>query len=496
MQNKGNFYQTTALVTFFSVLERALGFLYRIVLARLLGAEGLGVLQIALSHFAFFRTLGGGGLPVTSSRLVAKERAEKGENSGKILSVSSILSLAITLPITVIFCFLDVTSSTLKILFIGLSFTCLYAVVKGFFWGNNHFFIPALLELGEEIIFVVAGVSLLRLFGNSYTAISGANLAAIACVIACVLSCVAACLCLLVFPKKERKLGVSAPLFKEIASSALPITAMRAGSTLISSAVAILFPAMLVYSGMTSSEATAAFGVVSGMALPLLSMPMTLVGSFALVLMPKLAEEYYQNQQKTLQKNIERGLTCALFVACLLLPFFSVFGENIGLLTYGNLLAGEMLKNCAPLLVPMSFCMISNTALNSMGLEKKTLIFYLIGAAAMVLCVLFLPAVIGVYAYSAGLFAQYAISGALNAVTLFKGRKPSKFFLRKTCLSLLFVLPVLFLGQGLLSLFSKCLGAWWSMGLTALCMMLASALLYLAFELFSTPFLRKIFAKR
>ena len=54
MKNQGNFYKTTALVTFFSVAERALGFLYRIVLARLLGAEGLGLYQIALSHFTFF----------------------------------------------------------------------------------------------------------------------------------------------------------------------------------------------------------------------------------------------------------------------------------------------------------------------------------------------------------------------------------------------------------------------------------------------------------
>ena len=44
-------YKNTAFVTALSVAERALGFLYRIALARLIGAEGVGVYQIALSHF-------------------------------------------------------------------------------------------------------------------------------------------------------------------------------------------------------------------------------------------------------------------------------------------------------------------------------------------------------------------------------------------------------------------------------------------------------------
>ena len=39
---KKNLYRTAAVVTGLSVAERALGFLYRIVLSRLIGAEGVG----------------------------------------------------------------------------------------------------------------------------------------------------------------------------------------------------------------------------------------------------------------------------------------------------------------------------------------------------------------------------------------------------------------------------------------------------------------------
>ena len=47
--SKSNLYQTAAYVTAFSVAEKFFGFLYRIILSRTLGAEGMGIYQVALS---------------------------------------------------------------------------------------------------------------------------------------------------------------------------------------------------------------------------------------------------------------------------------------------------------------------------------------------------------------------------------------------------------------------------------------------------------------
>ena len=81
---KKNIYRTTAVVTGLSVAERSLGFLYRIVLSRLIGSEGLGLYQVALSVFSVFITLGTGGIPITVSRLISKSKASndpKGESA-------------------------------------------------------------------------------------------------------------------------------------------------------------------------------------------------------------------------------------------------------------------------------------------------------------------------------------------------------------------------------------------------------------------------------
>ena len=74
-------YTTASLVTFLSVAERGLGFLYRIVLSRLIGAEGLGLYQVSLSLFSVFLTVGTGGIPITVSRLISKSKAEKDGNN-------------------------------------------------------------------------------------------------------------------------------------------------------------------------------------------------------------------------------------------------------------------------------------------------------------------------------------------------------------------------------------------------------------------------------
>ena len=62
-----NLYRSAALVTVFATIEHGLGFLYRIILSRMLGAEGLGVYQVALTVFAVFITISSSGLPITLS---------------------------------------------------------------------------------------------------------------------------------------------------------------------------------------------------------------------------------------------------------------------------------------------------------------------------------------------------------------------------------------------------------------------------------------------
>ena len=423
MKNKT--YANASIVTVFSTMERGLGFLYRVVLSRLIGAEGLGLYQISLSLFAFFLTIGTGGIPITVSRMITKSKAENNPQAESgALSAGLALVLLLTLPVCFFlgifgnrlsFLFSDPRCfSVFKILLIGLSFSCVYGVFKGYFWGNKNFLLPSVFEIAEETVMVIVGILLLQ---NVSSPTVGAEKAAWAVVVSYLFSFSASCLAFLFCggkissPKKQLK-----PLF----NATLPITSVRASGTFIASAVAVLLPAMLVRSGIGESEALKLFGTVTGMAIPVLSIPSTLIGSLALVLVPELSEDFYKKSYERLLKNVRRGLRFAFAVACVLLPFFYALGEDMGKIAFSNAQAGEIIKKSCPILLPMSMAMISTSILNSLGFEKKSFLFYILGESAMLLCILFLPTLCGVYAYVIGTGASFALTAGFNLIFLHK----------------------------------------------------------------------------
>lgn len=501
---------TASVVTFLSIAERALGFLYRIVLSRLIGAEGLGLYQVALSLFSVFLTIGTGGIPITVSRLISKSKAENdvyGERSA--VGAGACLCLFLTLPIALIlgifpktvgFLFTDERCvSAFRILLLGLTFSSLYAVVRGSFWGNKQFLTPSVLEIAEEAVMVIAGVLLLQ---GVTSAVDGANRAAWAVVISYTFSFTASTVCFFLFggklakPNKQLK-----PLFR----ATVPITSVRASSSIVNSAVAVLLPAMLVRAGASSEEALSLLGIVSGMAMPVLFIPSTIIGSLSLVLVPELAEDFYRKNTRRLYQNISRGLSVTLLVSLCLIPFFYAFGGDLGSLAFSEPLVGEFIKKGSLILLPMSLTMITTGMLNSMGFEKQTFLYYFAGAAAMLLCILFLPAVCGAYAYVWGLGASFTLNAVLNLFLLHKkcnglyksmwqGRGQGS--VQPLLRALLLVLPIALCGSLSLALFKRVFGQFFALVLSGVCTGILTLGLWCALGVLPLKNLIKLRAKK
>ncbi len=422
---KNKVYANASIVTGLSVAERGLGFLYRIVLSRLIGAEGLGLYQVALSLFGLFLTVGTGGLPITVSRMITKSKANhQPQGVGNAVGGGIVLCLLLTLPIALFlfffggklpFLFSDARSfRVFRILLIGLCFSSVYAVIRGSFWGNKEFLIPSVMEIAEEGVMVLVGIMLLQ---SVPSAAIGAEKAAWAVVISYLFSC---SFSLSWFFIRGGTITSPKGTLKPLLKSSMPITAVRASGSLVNSAVAVLLPVMLIRAGLQESEALQLFGVVSGMVLPILFIPSTIIGSLALVLVPELSEDFYRHNHERLRANLAKGLKFSFLIACFLIPFFFALGDGLGCLAYSNELAGEMIRRSCWLLLPMSVTMISTSMLNAMGYEKQTFIFYFVGAAAMLLCILFLPAVCGAYAYLVGMGASFSLTAACNLFFLLK----------------------------------------------------------------------------
>ena len=500
---KTKVYSTASIVTALSIAERGLGFLYRVVLSRFIGAEGLGLYQVALSIFAVFLTFGTGGIPSSVSRLIAKSDKKNFEkNASGVTAAGMAWSLVFTLPVLVFAFFFQAPFARLfsderclsvfNILLVGLCFSCIYAVIRGSFWGKKEFLLPSVLEIAEEAVMVLAGVLLVK---NVADPLSGAKQAAWAVVISYLFSFTLSILCFCVCggklssPKKHLK-----PMF----NAAMPITSVRASGTLVSSAIAVLLPVMLMRNGVENSQALALFGVASGMAIPILMIPSTVIGSIALVLMPELTQDYFNHNNARLFHNVTRGFTVATLVACFLLPIFSSLGQDAGNIAFSNAFAGEMIAKCCPLILPMSLSMISTSVLNAIGCEKQTLAFFLVGAAAMLGCIFLLPPVCGVYAYPIGMGLNFLVNATCNIAFLFHKCKGLRSYAGKRLLAvaaraMLAILPLSLLGSALRTLFYAFFSEWLAFLFTAIALMLATIVLWRILRIFPKAFFKTLF---
>ena len=497
---KQNIYRSAALVTVFSTIEKTLSFFYRVVLSRILGAEGLGIYQICLSVFAVFLTTASSGIPVTVSRLMAKNGAAgdiRGKNSAVTAGV--VATLIFTVPIAVILFFSkgllgllfsdDRCENIFILLLPGLILTSIYSVMRGSFWGNKQFLPYSVIELLEDAVMVVLGCVLV--FGVT-DPVLGAQRATLAVLISYIFSFVVS---LFWYFKKGGRFSNPKRQLKPLFSASLPITAMRTSTSVINSAVAVLLPVLLMNAyGLTNSEAISLYGVAIGMSVPILFIPSSLIGSISVVVAPELSENYYSKKTERVKFDVEKSVKAAIFIATLLIPILFVLGDEIGEFLYSNQMSGEIVQRCSFILLPMCLSMITTTILNSMNCEKRTLLYYFFGAAAMLASIFALTKFIGVYSYLIGLSLSFVITAVLNLRLLSKKCEGIK-FIKYTLHSLIVVIAACAFGIMLDGIVSAYVSPIWQIVICApACLAFCAAFLY-CLEMFTMRPFRKLISK-
>lgn len=497
---KANIYKSAAMIAVFSTVEKALSFFYRIVLSRIIGAEGIGIYQICLSVFAVFLTAASSGVPVTVSRLMAKSNAQ-GDIKGRNAAVTAgiVATLVVTIPVALLlffgrnlFDFLfanDKSSDIFIILLPGLILTSIYAVIRGSFWGNKQFLPYSIIELLEDAVMVILGCILV--YGITDPAL-GAKRAVIAVLISYVFSF---CASLFWYFKKGGRFTNPKRQLKPLFSSSLPITAMRTSTSVLNSAVAVLLPLLLMKTyGLTNSEAVSLYGIAIGMSVPLLFIPSSLIGSISVVIAPELSENFYKNKTDLVKFDIEKSIKAAIFIASVLMPILFVLGDEIGEFLYSNELSGEIVQNSAFILLPMCLSMITTTILNSMNCEKRTLIYFIIGAAAMIVSILALTKFVGVYSYIIGLALSFIITSVLN-LKLLKDKCKQIKFIKYTIIATAISLLGCTFGSMLDGIISRYLPLFWQIVILAPASVLFTGATCYCFKMFTFKPFKKLISK-
>lgn len=413
-------FKTVALITFFSILTRIAGFLFRIYLSRSIGAESLGMYQVAFSIFMVLLTVVSSGVPLIISRMGSAFRAKnEKKKEGALVSTALIFSLILSVILCVIvFVFKKAFSSLftdtrcieiLIVLLPALIFSAVYSVYRGALWGQNNYFALCISELYEQIVRIFICVLMI---GSSLSALENATNVAWSLTFACIASMIFVILLYYFYGGKMGK--PSREIFKPLFRQSTPITGIRVAGSFIQPLIALIIPARLIAIGYTSSQAMALFGVAVGMTLPLLFVPTTVIGSLSTALIPDMSAAVAQNDKAHIESRVRSSIIFAIFVSALCVPAYLGLGQLAGMFLYDNVLSGTLLQSAAWVLLPLGITNITSALLNSIGMEVKSFINYLVGAVFMFLGLWFLPSLVGINALVWGMGASYLVTAILN----------------------------------------------------------------------------------
>ena len=465
-----NTLKSFSIVTVFSVLTRLMSFLFKIWMSRSLGAETVGLYQIALSVILLLFSLTGSAGVVLSRKIAAA--AARGDTARQNSLVTAALAIGggVSLGVLALLyacspllghIFADERCIPIFLIMLPVLVTSsFYAPLRSWFWGRKKFVHFSATEFADELFKIAFA---LVITGGAAAAIGGAQSVALALTLSDIPS--VALVAFLYFRSGGRLARPRGG--KEIVTATLPLSAVRILSSLSASLTALVIPSRLVAGGMDAALATAEYGRVAGMALPLIMAPVTVIGALSVVLTPDIAELAAEGKYAEIRGKLQMSLLFAAIVAAAFFAVYAPLGTELGIFFFGDTGAGEFVSAGAAMIFPLALTQVTSPVLNSLGMEKVTLLGCVCGLVCTIPCIFLLPSVIGIYSVAAASGIALTVTAAVGSIALAR-RLGGLQGAGKAVIVCLFSLPLSLLGFLLRRLLSACTGEFLTILLVAL----------------------------
>ena len=388
------FYKNAAILTATSIILRTAGIFFRIWMSGAIGAEGMGLYQLIISVYVFVSTFASGGISTAVTRMVS-ELPDGSGGSKKILSRAMTLTLIsaavscggvyfLAEPISrYLLCDMRAVSA-IKVLTLGLPFMGISAVLRGYFLAHrNTVFsgISQLLEQGVRMALIIPLVGRVAHKGltHSATAILFGDVVAEG----------VGCLYLLGVYKwgKYRPrpaVGKALPVTRKLLHIALPITTGRYIHSALRTAENLLVPARIALFSHNREAALSQFGMLKGMAIPLLFFPASFLGSFSTLLIPEISEALSRGKMHRVRVATEKSIGVTLTVATLMGGIFFLCGRDLSRLLYGSDATGYLITALAPLVPFMYLESICDGILKGLDQQGYSFIYGLVDSVSRI----------------------------------------------------------------------------------------------------------------
>lgn len=439
MKMKNNLVRGTFILTFAGLLSRLIGFFYRIFLSRAIGADGVGLYQLVFPLYVLACSITVSGIQSAISRMVAARSAMSGQRSTcRVLWTGLGLSVLLSIPVSAFFFFccrpLSIhflknaqTASLLRIMAFAIPFGSIHACIDGYYFGMRNTSVPSARQLLEQLFRIL----LLALFCQGiFSHAVSPSLAVLILVMEEIFSAVFS-FCALLFHQLHT--GIFSRILHhfppastlrsdllEIMAVAIPLSCNRTLVCVLQSIEASLLPLCLQRFGYAAGESLRIYGILSGMALPMILFPTAVTASLSTMILPSVSAAWTAGAYSQVHTLIRKSTFYCLGTGILFSVFFLFLGRPLTAFLFHNSLAGYYVQAFA-FICPMLYL---NPVLFSIlnGLGKSSIVFFYNLSSLLVRLgfVLFIVPRLGISGYFAGLFVSQLLCNLLCGKALWK----------------------------------------------------------------------------
>lgn len=424
------FIKNAAVLTASSLILRFIGIIFKVWLASSIGSEGIGLYQVIFSVYTLFAAFSTCGVCTAVTRLVANQLVT-GSKSGikKIMKSANLINTAVaSVSFAVLFFGAEILSSkalnderailSLKALSFSLVFMGISSNIRGYFIARRKTAPFAAVSLAEQIVriaVVLFAVSRVKGLGISYSCAAvfwGDAAAEMLCA-----------LTMNILYKKDFKRlkltqnGAETGINREIIRISSPITGGRYLNSLLRTVENIMMPRLLA---VASASALSLFGMIKGMALPILFFPGVLLNAFSTLLIPEISEASVLGKKLLLKSGTEKITVLTAAVGFIFSAVFFVAGEQIGQLIYKDEGVGTLLCLLSPIVPLMYLDSVCDGILKGLDLQSFTFKTSIADSVLRLVLIYFIVPKWGLYGFIGIMYFSNALTCLLNVGMLTK----------------------------------------------------------------------------
>ncbi len=381
------FIKNAIVLTVTSLLVRFAGIIFKVWLGAEIGSEGIGLYQLIFSFYMLASTFATSGISTAVTRLVAEEMCVGSNATIKkivkkaiaitllVAFVSMLLIFILRAPISELVigdkrAFLAVCVLPFSLPFMGVS-----SCFRGYFIARRKSEPNAVSQIAEQVLRILLVLTLVRRVKKfGIVAIMAAVMAGD--VISEISATVILGIAYISALKRSNFTGRATPPFsigRKISSIAVPISSGRYLNTLLRTGENLLVPKMLSRFSQSGILALSQFGMIKGMALPVLFFPSAILSSVSTLLIPEISRNIALSRPHVVRETVAKIIKITSLISFIFTGVFLVSGEKIGALLYEENEVGFLIKALAPIVPFMYLDSISDGILK--GLDQQNFTF-------------------------------------------------------------------------------------------------------------------------